>query len=147
MNIGSMPCLDTLVLTAFTWCCRLNITIHIYACKLSVLCVANVNVPSPLAPAKVYSLIGILPVLLGRKLQLISLVHGQHQHHMVLWNSLLSLVLTPLLILPRSHRSLWNLAAMFLPILSSPGFLGILDQYESFMTMGASLQTLLSNKC
>ncbi len=48
--------------------------------------------PSPLAPAMVYSLIGTLLVLLGKKLQLISLTHDLRQHHKVLWNSSLSCI-------------------------------------------------------
>ncbi len=91
----STPCLDTLDLVACMLHCRHNITTFIYACTLNVLYVTNVNVPNPLALAMVSSQIRILLVILGRILQLILLAHGLHQHHMVLWNFLLSLVLTP----------------------------------------------------
>ncbi len=135
--IGSIPCLDTLVLATCTQHCRLDITIRILAYMLNILHVTNVNMPSPLATATVFSLIRILLVLLGRKLQMILLVHGQCQHYMLSWNHLLSLVLTPLLILSRFHVSSRDQTSILLPILSTPGF--TLDQCKLSMTMGESL--------
>ncbi len=88
----------------FMLCCRPGINICIYICILNDLLVTKDNMLIPLPPAMVYSQIRTLMVLLGRKLQLIPLAHGLCRHHMVLWNSLLLLVLTPLLILSRLHK-------------------------------------------
>ncbi len=83
---------------------------------------------SHLALAMAYFQIEILLVLLGRKLQLILLVHDPHQLHRALWNSLPSLVLTPPLTLSKSHGSLKNLATILLLVLSTPGSLSTLAQ-------------------
>ncbi len=144
---GSMPCLEILDFVTCTIRCKHNTTIHIYACTLNVLHVTNINVPRPLVLAMVYSPTGILLMLLGRKLQLISLTHGLCQHHVVLWNSLLSHVLIPWLILLRLQGPLTKLATMLQLNLSKPGSLGTLDQWKSSMTMGDSLQVLLFNRC
>ncbi len=142
---GSMPCLDTLVLVTCVQHCKHDTIIHIYGCTLIALHVINVNKPSLLAPATVYCPIKTLLALLGRKLQLISLAHGRRQHHMVLWNSLLSLALIQPLPLLKLPASLKRLVTMSLLVLSTPGFLGILNLCKSSMTMGESLLILLFN--
>ncbi len=116
--------------------CRHNTITHIYGCILNVLLVTNVNNPSSLALVMVYSPIRILLALPGMKLQLISLAHCQCQHHMVLWNSLLSCVLTPPLTLSKLIKFSKNLATMLLLALSTPGILGTLNPCDSSMTMG-----------
>ncbi len=126
-SIGSMPCLDTLVLIACMLRYKPDTTIHISACTLNALCVMNVSTLKPQAPATGYSKIGISQVLLGKKLQSILLAHGQCQHHMVLWNSLSSPALIPLLILSKLQESSKNLVTILLPVLSTPGSLGIID--------------------
>ncbi len=57
---------------------------------------------------------GTLPVLLQQKLQLIALVHGPCQHHIVMLSSLLLNALTPQLCLLSSQGFLKNLATTLL---------------------------------
>ncbi len=142
---GFMPCSDTLVLVASVQHCRPNTIIITYRCTLNILLVMVVNEPNPLALAMAYYPIMILLVLLGRKLQLIPFAHGLCQHHMILWNSLLSLVLTPPLILSKLRESSKNPVTMLLPVLSTPGFPGTLNPCESSMTMGERIQVLPLN--
>ncbi len=49
--IGSIPCLDSLVLDICMLLCKPDTTICIYKCTLKNLCATNVNILNPLAPA------------------------------------------------------------------------------------------------
>ncbi len=126
--LGHPPALATCMLR-----CRHSTITHISIFTMNILLVMNVN-----KPKMIYSPIVILLVCLGRKLQMISLTHGQHQHHTTLWNSLLWCVLTPPLTLSKFHAFSKNIAIMLLFALSTPGSPSTLNQCKSSMTMGGS---------
>mmetsp|Transcript_21557 Transcript_21557/g.45334 ORF Transcript_21557/g.45334 Transcript_21557/m.45334 type:complete len:92 (+) Transcript_21557:165-440(+) len=90
-----MHCLDTLVPIACVQSYKSNIITQIYICTSNASGVKNDDKQCPLARATPCSLIGILMVVIGKKLLSTSSAHGLHQLLMMMLNSMLLCALAP----------------------------------------------------